>query len=197
MLGVMVASPMKKDSIAAARTRRFQNVVMPHLDAAYNLARWLLRNDHDAEDIVQEACVRAFKSFDGFRGVDARPWLLKIVRNACFSWFRAHRPELVTTPYDDELHGLAEGDIDGRSYADPAALLAHADTQRVVNDALAKLPVPFREAVVLCDLEELSYKEIATIAGIPIGTVMSRVSRGRRQLASLLSPVMTDERYGL
>jgi RNA polymerase sigma factor (sigma-70 family) len=180
---------MTDESIEAAKARRFQVVVLSHLDAAYNLARWLMRNEHDAEDIVQEACLRAFRSFDSFRGDDARPWLLTIVRNACYSWFTVHRPDKLSTPFDEELHG---GGIDGADVfgpgggLDPETAFARADELRLVNEALDQLPLGFREVVVLRDLEELSYKEIAAVAAIPIGTVMSRLARGRRLLAAHL-----------
>jgi RNA polymerase sigma factor (sigma-70 family) len=179
---------MGAESIEAAKARRFQDVVLSHLDAAYNLARWLMRNEHDAEDIVQEACLRAFRSFDGFRGDDARPWLLAIVRNACYSWFAANRRDQLSTPYDEQVHGGIDGvDVFGPgSGLDPEALLARADELRLVNEALEQLPLGFREVVVLRDIEELSYKQIAAVAGIPIGTVMSRLARGRRLLAAHL-----------
>jgi len=183
---------MKPDLTVTPRTQRFQAIVLPHLDAAYNLARWLMRSDRDAEDIVQEACLRAYRSFDGFRGDDARPWLLKIVRNACYTWFATNLPAALATTYDDEIHGGSEDVAGSGCGIDPATLAARADTRRVVNAALAQLPIPFREAVVLCDMEELSYKEIAAIAGIPMGTVMSRIARGRRLLSTLLAPAMKD-----
>ena len=150
--------------------------MLPHVDAAYNLARWLTRNDHDAEDVLQDAMLRAYRFFGGLRG-EARPWLLAIVRNACWTWLRANRPaELAAS---DE----PEADIPG-----PEAILARELDRRVVNEAIAALPVPYREALVLRELEELSYKEIARIADVPIGTVMSRLSRARRLLAEALKP---------
>ena len=161
---------------------RFERQVLPHVDAAYNLARWLTRNDHDAEDVLQEAMLRAYRFFGGLRG-EARPWLLAIVRNACWSWLQANRPaELVA---DD----TADADAPG-----PDALLARELDRRAVNDAIAALPVPFREALVLRELEELSYKEIAHIAGVPIGTVMSRLARARRLLAEALKPAAAAPR---
>jgi RNA polymerase sigma-70 factor, ECF subfamily len=179
---------MGDESIGATNARRFQAVVLPHLDAAYNLARWLLRNEDDAEDIVQEACLRAFRAFDGFRGDQARPWLLAIVRNACYTWLAANRPDKRSTPFDEEVHGGIDGvDVFAPgSGLDPQVALARADELRLVNEALDQLPLGFREVVVLRDMEELSYKEIAAIAAIPIGTVMSRLARGRRLLAAHL-----------
>ena len=171
------------------KSRRFQELVLPHLDAAYNLARWLTRNDQDAEDVVQEACLRAFKAFDGFRGERARPWLLAIVRNACYDWLRQHRKAEVSENYDDELHGGGDPatatPMAGRS-DDPEATLSRADDRRIINDALQKLPVELREVVVLREIEDLSYKEIAGIAAIPIGTVMSRLARGRKLMLTYL-----------
>jgi RNA polymerase sigma-70 factor (ECF subfamily) len=168
---------------------RFQDLALPHLDAAYNLARWLTRNDHDAQDVVQEAFLRAFNSFAGFRGTNARPWLLAIVRNASYDWLRRNRSGDLTVAYDEDVHGgehsgtsISEAGDDGN----PETLLSRADDRRVVNEALAHLPVEFREVVVLRDIEDCSYREIAGIAGIPIGTVMSRLSRGRRLMLAHL-----------
>ena len=162
---------------------RYEALVLPHLDAAYNLARWLTRNDHDAEDVLQEAMLRAYRHFDSLRG-EARPWLLAIVRNACWTWLQANRPaELAAV--DDE----PEADTPG-----PEALLARELDRRAVNQAIAALPVPFREALVLRELEDLSYKEIARIAGVPIGTVMSRLARARRLLMEALRPAASAPR---
>ena len=162
--------------------KRFEAQVLPHVDAAYNLARWLTRNDHDAEDVVQEALLRAYRHLDGLRG-EARPWLLAIVRNACFSWLRANRPA--------ELAVLDEPEADTPG---PEAILARELDRRAVNQAIAALPVPFREALVLRELEDLSYKDIARIAGVPIGTVMSRLARARRLLMETLRPAASAPR---
>ncbi len=156
---------------------RYQALVLPHIDAAYNLARWLTRNDHDADDVLQEAMLRAYRHFDGLRG-EARPWLLAIVRNACWTWLRANRPAELPATEDEQ-----ESDAPG-----PEALAAREFDRRALNDAIAALPLPFREALVLRELEDLPYKEIARIAGIPIGTVMSRIARARRLLAQALQP---------
>ena len=165
----------------ATQSRRFQEIALPHLDAAYNLARWLSRNDDDAQDIVQEAFLRAFKSFAGFRGESCRPWLLAIVRNTCYTWLRQHRSAKLEVPYDD---ALALEESGGQSYperpdANPEAIVASSEDRRLFDAALAALPIEFREAVILRDVEELSYKDIATVAAIPIGTVMSRLARAR------------------
>jgi len=148
--------------------------VMPHFDAAYNLARWLARSPHDAEDIVQESYLRAFTFFDSFRGGDGRAWLFSIVRNTCYTWLRKNRAHDLMTEFDETLHGTAD--------ANPESLqLRRADAESV-RDALEKLPAEFREVLVLREMEGLSYKEIADIAGIAIGTVMSRLSRARKRL---------------
>jgi len=161
---------------------RFERQVLPHVDAAYNLARWLTRNDHDAEDVLQEAMLRAYRFFGGLRG-EARPWLLAIVRNACWSWLQANRPAELAV---DEA---GEPDAPG-----PESILARELDRRAVNAAIAGLPVPFREALVLRELEDFSYKDIARIAGIPIGTVMSRLARARRLLAEALKPAAAAPR---
>jgi RNA polymerase sigma-70 factor (ECF subfamily) len=164
------------------RKRRFERLVLPHLDAAYNLARWLTRNDHDAEDVVQEAVLRAYRFLDGLRG-EARPWLLAIVRNSCLSWLQVNRPADVAG-FDERAIDLQPSDEDG-----PEVLAARGFDRRMLNEAIAALPAQFREVLVLRELEDLSYKEIARIAGVPIGTVMSRLSRARRLLAESLRAI--------
>ena len=139
-------------------SRAFDEVVLPHLDAAYNLARWLTRNGHDAEDVVQEAFLRALRFFDGFHGVNARAWLLAIVRNAGYDWLRRHRPSEVAASFDEEVHG---GVDEGPTPED--LLIGQADRLRV-RDALEALPVAWREVLILRELEGLSYKEIAEVA---------------------------------
>jgi RNA polymerase sigma factor (sigma-70 family) len=153
---------------------------MPHLGAAYNLAGWLTRSAHDADDVVQEAYLRAFRAFSGYRGGDARTWLLRIVRNTCYTWLRQrHRDNASAGP--DELAELPdEGGVDPETQ-----LIRRADAQRV-RSSLDALPVELREAVVLREFEGLSYKEIAEVADIPLGTVMSRLSRGRKHLERAL-----------
>jgi len=161
---------------------RFEEVVLPHLDAAQNLASWLLRDDHDAADVVQDATVRALRFFGGFRGGDARAWLLAIVRNACYSRLRASRPSELAVPFDEEIHS---DDTDARA-ANPEARALRQASGRSIREALEALPVGLRETIVLRELEGLSYAEIAAVAEIPIGTVMSRLSRARRQLQQTL-----------
>lgn len=161
------------------KVQQFEQIVLPHLDAAYNLARWLTRNDHDAEDLVQLAFVRALQYFDGFQGGNARAWLMTIVRNAFYNSLR-DAPE-PTVDFDENAHGI-EQHMD----AGPLAQLSQRDVQRTVTEALRQLPNNFREVVILKEMEELSYKEIADLAGIPIGTVMSRLARGRKMLLDLM-----------
>ena len=163
---------------------RFEQAVLPHLDAAYNLARWLTRNDHDAEDVVQEAFMRAMRYFDRMKGSEARPWLLAIVRNTCYSWLEKNRPaDLVAL--DDVGPLTADGETLGQASGtetNPEVILLQSANRKLVNQALEDLPVAFREVIVMREIEDLSYKEIASIAGIPAGTVMSRLSRGREML---------------
>ena len=169
-----------------ARVKRFEQVVLPHLDAAYNLARWLTRNDSDAEDVVQEAFLRAFKFFDGFRGGNERAWLLTIVRHTCYSWLQQNRPAEVVAGYDLEAAELDPGAIDPTFRSpvgpDPEIALMHQADEDLLNQMIGELPPQFREVVILRELEDLSYKEIADVAAIPIGTVMSRLARARKAL---------------
>jgi RNA polymerase sigma-70 factor (ECF subfamily) len=157
----------------------FERIVMPHLDAAYNLARWLAGNDHDAEDITQDACVRAFRFLNGYRGGNDRAWILTIVRNTANSWLKKNRPQAVVAIGDDAFTAIEDPDAQ-------ESALQQADAG-VVRAALESLPLEFREALVLRELEGLSYKEISEVAGVPVGTVMSRLSRARRQLQNYLN----------
>lgn len=164
----------------AAEPGRFEELLMPHMGAAFNLARWLVRNAHDAEDIVQESYLRAFRFFDGFHGGDARAWLLKIVRNTSYSFLEKNHPAELGEEFDEQVH-VAEHDPAGAE----TALLQDADA-RMLRDALENLPVSFREVLILRELEGFSYKEIAELLDAPIGTVMSSLSRGRAKLKELL-----------
>jgi RNA polymerase sigma-70 factor (ECF subfamily) len=168
----------------------FEQAVLPHLNAAYNLARWLTRNDHDAEDVVQDAYLRALRFFDGFRGDDARAWLLAIVRNTSYDFLRSHRPHELTEAFDEEVHTVVD-----ENQSPEVMLLRQAD-QAIVRRALESLPLPWREVIVLRELEGLSYKQIADAAGIKIGTVMSRLARARARLHHLLGSEATREVTG-
>jgi RNA polymerase sigma-70 factor (ECF subfamily) len=164
---------------------------MPHLDAAYNLARWLTRNEHDAEDVVQEAYLRAFKYFDGFHGGNGRAWLLTIVRRTCFTWLERNRPSDLV-PFDEGAADIVDAREAQAGFAESAEnpeshVMRNVDRD-LLNQAIAGLPPLFREALVLRELQELSYKEIADVAGVPIGTVMSRLARARRLLKQALEP---------
>ncbi len=174
--------------------RRFEEAVLPHLDAAYNLARWLTGNDQDARDVVQDACLRAYRAIDQLRGTSARPWLLAIVRNACFTWLRANRPAEVAGSLDDTA--LASVAACEETSPSPEALALENLDHKVLNDAIAALPAPFREVLILRELEELSYSDIANVIGAPIGTVMSRLSRGRRLLAQSFQVVLAHAETG-
>lgn len=170
------------------KTAQFEAMAMPHLDAAYNLARWLTRNPHDADDLLQNAYLRAFRFADGFRGGDARAWLLTIVRNTYYSTLRDGRQQSGDVSFDEELHGGDGVDAHGgASGGDPAAIAASRDIGRNVNQALERLPRGYREVLVLKEMDDLSYKEIAQVAEIPIGTVMSRLARARKLLLTYLT----------
>jgi RNA polymerase sigma-70 factor, ECF subfamily len=170
--------------------RRFELLAMPHLDAAYNLARWLTHNDHDAQDVVQEALLRAMRYIDGLRGDGARAWLLQIVRHTCYSWLKENRPveKVVLDDFDDAWH-----DISAPSADEPPAIAMRKADKAQINAAIARLPVPYREVLVLRELEDLSYADIARIAEIPVGTVMSRLSRARALMRSALTPVTRSQ----
>jgi RNA polymerase sigma-70 factor (ECF subfamily) len=176
--------------IDSAKKKRFQALVLPHLNSAFNLACWLTRSQQDAEDVVQEACLRAFKFFDGFHGEDGRAWLLTIVRNTFYTWYRENHERRQNTLFDEALHGLEATDAGAMEHADnnPETLHMRKDSERLLQQALEALPLEFREVMVMRELEDLSYKQIAGIVGIPIGTVMSRLGRGRKLLAKILGP---------
>jgi RNA polymerase sigma-70 factor, ECF subfamily len=158
---------------------RFEEVVLPHLDAAYNLARWLTRNDADAQDIAQEAVLRAFKYFEGFHGGDSRAWLLTIVRNTCYTWLGQNRAHELTSTFDEEIHSVQS--------TNPETMLLESADRQMLKQAMEELPVEFREVIILRELEGLSYKEIAGIIQIPVGTVMSRLARARKRLELCLA----------
>ena len=168
------------------QNRRFQALVLPHLNAAYNLARWLARSDQDAEDVVQEACLRAYKFFDSFQGQGGRAWLLSIVRNTFYSGSAYRKVQAQCVPFDDALHDYAE-ELASCASSLPELALMQQEAASQLEHALRGLPPEFREVIVLRELEDMSYKEIAAIADVPLGTVMSRLARARKQLARLLA----------
>jgi RNA polymerase sigma-70 factor (ECF subfamily) len=165
---------------SSEKLTRFERAVLPHLHAAYNLARWLTRNDHDAEDVVQEAYVRALTFFSGFRGEDGRSWLLSVVRNTCYTWLEKHRLRGPTVSLDEQVHAPS------RTLSPEEIILRQADSDEL-RLAIEELPLEFREVLVLRELEGLSYKEIASALGIPLGTVMSRLTRARGRLQQFLT----------
>jgi RNA polymerase sigma factor (sigma-70 family) len=160
---------------------RFEAALLPHLAAAHNLARWLTRDEQEAQDMVQEAFLRAWRSFGGFHGADGRTWLLAIVRNACYSWLEKKRTRGPAAAFDEQVHGITAED------GNPENLLERKEEARTVRQAVGQLPVELREVVVLRELEGLSYKEIAAVAVIPLGTVMSRLARARERLHQYLT----------
>src|SRR6267154_5174587 len=159
---------------------RFEETIMPHLDAAYNLARWLTRNEHDAEDVAQDAVLRAFKFFGGFHGGNSRSWLLSIVRNTAYTWLQKNRKHETATVFSEEEH-----DVEDLASNPEVLLLRKADHEEIIR-AVEELPVEFREVIILRELEGMSYKEIAEMSDVPIGTVMSRLARARKQLQQCL-----------
>ena len=164
---------------------RFEQLVLPHLDAAFNLARWLMRGRPDAEDIAQEAMLRALRFFRGFHGGDARAWLLQIVRNTCYTWLEKNRSVDLTTEFDEALHQQPS--------ATPEALAIAGDDRERLTRALEELPVRFREVLILRELEGCSYKEIAAITSAPIGTVMSALARARQRLQRVLTQTAAQQ----
>lgn len=170
----------------ANERRRFEDVTLPHLDAAYNLARWLTQDEHAAEDVVQEAYLRAARYFGSFRGGDGRPWLLGVVRRAAFDWLSNHRGENVVT-FNEDVHDR------GENASDPLQVAMRKSDQLSVRRAVEELPLLFREVVVLRELEGMTYQQIATLTEVPIGTVMSRLSRGRAQLQKRLAACVGED----
>ena len=166
---------------------QFEQRIIPHMDAAYNLARWLSSNESDAQDVVQEAYLRAFKFFGGFRGENSRAWLLRIVRNAFYDWLKKNRGEEKSERFDEELHDAVD-----ETQSPDARLLENADHE-LLHKAIASLPVEFREILVLRELEGFSYKEISEVANIPPGTVMSRLARARERLRMQLLGLIQKE----
>src|SRR5438105_11402892 len=171
-----------------AELTSFEELMLPHLDAAHNLARWLLRNEQDAQDVVQEAYLRAFKSFAGFHGSNGKAWLLTIVRNTSYTLLKKNRAVDLTTPFDEEIHTA------GYESVSPATILEHSEDAELIREAMDELPAEFREILTLRHQEGLSYKEIADIAHIPPGTVMSRLARARGKLKECLAARIGKEK---
>jgi RNA polymerase sigma-70 factor (ECF subfamily) len=181
--------------LGANQRERFEHWVIPHLDAAYNLARWLMKDEERARDMVQEACLRALRHLDGFGGGSPKAWLLTIVRNACYSELQSLRSERSLTEFDETLHSLdcAMGFAARRSDSPEAQYLRGAEREQLHRSLDALLP-EYREILVLRELEGLSYKEISAVAAIPLGTVMSRLGRAR---AALQKQLLADARKGV
>ena len=166
----------------------FEAVMLPHLDAAHNLAKWLLRNEQDSQDVVQEAFLRAFKSFSGFHGSNGRAWLLTIVRNTAYTLLKKGHADDLTTAFDEEIHRSE------KEFVSPAAILEHREEAKLIRAAMNELPAEFREILILRHQEDLSYKEIADITQIPPGTVMSRLARARSKLKEKLGARINREK---
>jgi RNA polymerase sigma-70 factor (ECF subfamily) len=161
----------------------FEETILPHLNAAYNLARWLTRNEDDAKDVVQEAYLRAFRFFDGFRGGDGKAWLMAVVRNTCLTWRRRERGNVMAIPFDETAHGSDRA-------ANVEARLVEEAGLGALRNCIESLPVEYREVIVMRELEELSYRDIAEAASLPIGTVMSRLARARKRLEDCVTSRM-------
>jgi RNA polymerase sigma-70 factor (ECF subfamily) len=175
--------PAQQESLTS-----FEAMMLPHLDAAHNLARWLLRNEEDAQDVVQEAYLRAFKSFSGFHGSNGRAWLLTIVRNTSYTLLKKNHAVDLTTAFDEEIHASEHESLT------PAAILEHSEDAKLLREAMDELPAEFREILTLRHQEGLSYKEIADITQAPAGTVMSRLARARAKLRECLAARIGKEK---
>ena len=184
----VVVKKREEDHAQPAELISFEEAMLPHLDAAHNLARWLLRSEQDAQDVVQEAYLRAFKSFAGFHGSNGRAWLLTIVRNTSYTLLKKNRAVDLTTTFDEEIHAA---DYESVS---PTTILEHSENAELIREAMDKLPAEFREILTLRHQEGLSYKEIADIAQIPPGTVMSRLARARGKLKEYLGARIGKDR---
>ena len=165
----------------AGKVSRFEQAVLCHLDSAYNLARWLTRDEAGAEDALQEACLRAFRFFESQHGPSPKAWFMTVVRNACLDWLKEHQRRVEEEAYDDDEHGAVSG-----GHEQPEIAAERAADARWLHECMAALPREYREVLVLRELEELSYKEISAVVGVPMGTVMSRIARGRDLLQQRL-----------
>jgi RNA polymerase sigma factor (sigma-70 family) len=184
----VVVKKREENHAQQAELTSFEEAMLPHLDAAHNLAKWLLRNEQDAQDVVQEAFLRAFRSFGGFHGSNGRAWLLTIVRNTSYTLLKKNRVADLTTTFDEEIHAS------GNESMTPATILEHSEDAELIREAMDELPAEFREVLVLRHQEGLSYKEIADIAQIPPGTVMSRLARARTKLKEGLAARIGKEK---
>jgi RNA polymerase sigma-70 factor (ECF subfamily) len=178
----------KREEQAKEELLSFEEAMLPHLDAAHNLAKWLLRNEQDAQDVVQEAYLRAFRSFGGFHGTNGRAWLLTIVRNTSYTLLKKSHAVDLTTTFDETIHAT------GHQSVSPATLLEHSEDAQLIKEAMDGLPAEFREILIFRHQEGLSYKEIADIAQIPSGTVMSRLARARAKLKERLEARVGKEK---
>lgn len=159
-----------------AKVELFEEMILPHLNAAYNLAHWLMRNPHDAQDVVQESYLRAFRFFEGFRGDDPKAWLLAVVRNTCYTWRRREKRVAAMVPFDEAAHTSQSDALDSEEE------LVKAARMNTMHHCIEALPPEFREVLIMRELEEMSYRQIADVASLPVGTVMSRLSRARKRL---------------
>jgi RNA polymerase sigma-70 factor (ECF subfamily) len=184
----VVVKKREEDPAQQENLTSFEAMMLPHLDAAHNLARWLLRNEEDAQDVVQEAYLRAFKSFGGFHGSNGRAWLLTIVRNTSYTLLKKNHAVDLTTTFDEEIHAS------GQESLTPAAILEHSEDAKLMREAMDELPAEFREILTLRHQEGLSYKEIADITQVPPGTVMSRLARARAKLRECLAARIGKEK---
>src|SRR6266404_7953479 len=185
---VILKKHQEQDAAQEHELASFEETMLPHMDAAHNLAKWLLRNEEDAQDVVQEAYLRAFKSFGGFRGSNGRAWLLTIVRNTSYTLLKKNRAVDLSTTFDEKVHAS------DRESASPAAILEHAEDAELIGNAMDELPAEFREIVILRHQQDLSYKEIGEILRIPPGTVMSRLARARGKLKEYFAAQIGKEK---
>jgi RNA polymerase sigma factor (sigma-70 family) len=186
----MTKSIAREGSVPSAdRLERFNRIVVPHLDAAYNYARWLTRNGQDAEDVAHEAILRALQFFDSFNREQVRPWLLTIVRNTFYTWLKKNRPLELAEPLGDDSPGASS------QSADPSHLAILNADRRALAEAIERLPREFRETIILREFEELSYQEIAAMLEVPIGTVMSRLARARQRLVEMIAKEQPRDAY--
>jgi RNA polymerase sigma-70 factor (ECF subfamily) len=184
----VVVKKREGDHAQQAELTSFEEAMLPHLDAAHNLAKWLLRNEQDAQDVVQDAYLRAFKAFGGFHGSNGRAWLLTIVRNTSYTLLKKNKAVDLTTTFDERIHAS------GHESVSPATILEHSEDAALISEAMDELPAEFREILTLRHQEGLSYKEIADIMQIPPGTVMSRLARARGKLKEYLAARISKDK---